>query len=103
MTIQSARAELVAVAEAMLNGKLQLVEGCRRIYSLRHKVEDPENPVFLTIRGVESETDHFPLGDMRAQCAPGFLAKADEEMNRYLTGAREDILAACQEIIRTFS
>jgi hypothetical protein len=103
MSFQSARTELVAVADAMLKGELQLIEGCRRICSLRQKVEDPENPAFLSIRGVESETDHFPLGDMRRQYASDYLAKADEEMNRYMTDAREDILAACREVIRAFS
>jgi hypothetical protein len=103
MSFLSARAELVTVAEAMLNGELQLIEGCRRICSLRHSVGDPENAAFLPIRGIESETDHFPLGEMRKQCAPEYLARADENMNRYLTDASKDILAACREIIRAFS
>ena len=103
MNSQSAGAELVATAETMLRGELQLIEGCRKICSLRHKVDNPESEVFLPIRGIESETDHFPLGRMREHCSPDYLAQADEQMNRYVADVREDILAACREIVRAFS
>lgn len=102
MSHPTGRAELVAVAEAMLCGNLHLIEGCRRICSLRREVADADNPVFLAIRGAESETDHFPLGELRGKYAPDYLARLDAEMNRYLAEAGEDILTACREIIRVF-
>ena len=95
--------KLVDTAKLMLVGEMPLIEGCRRICALRDHIDDPDNPVFLTIEGVESETDHFPLGKLRDQCAPEYLKRVDEEMERYLADAREDILKACREIIRVFS
>ena len=97
------KAELVGVAKAMLQGEVHLIKGCRRLCSLRDKIDDSENRVFLPIEGIESDTDHFPLGKLREQCAPEYLKRMDEEMERYLADAREDILNACREIVRVFS
>lgn len=95
--------ELVAVAKAMLAGEIDLLEGARRICALRFAVEDPENEVFLTLRAIDSETDHFPLGAMRATCSPEYLKRADGEVHAYLGSAREDILQACRGIVEAFS
>lgn len=101
--LESKRAELIAVANAMLDGKMDLIEGVRKICSLRFAVGDPDNDVFMPIRAIESETDHSPLGEMRSRCAPDYLRRMDAEMQRYLSDARQDILEACKEIIRIFS
>ncbi len=97
------RFELVTVATAMRNGELNLIEGVRKICRLRHQIGDPENEVFMPIRAIESETDHFPIGEMRNQCAASYLQRMDEEMKRYLADARQNILSACKEIIHVYS
>ncbi len=99
----SKRRELVAVAESMLAGGANLLEGVRRVCALRFAVEDPENEVFLAIRAIDSETDHFPLGAVRASCSPEYLKRADDEIRAYLADAREEILQACREIVEAFS
>lgn len=97
------RAELISVATAMLNGKMNLIEGVRKICSLRHAVGDPDNEVFMPIRTIESETDHFPLGQMRERCAKDYLQRVDNEMQCYIVDVQDIILTACREIIRIFS
>lgn len=97
------RSELVVVAKAMLDGSMHLIEGVRRICALRHAVGQPDDEVFMPIRSIESETDHFPLGGMRAHCSADYLERMDDEMNRYLDDAKPEILSACKEIIRIFS
>lgn len=101
--LESKRHELVAVAKAMLAGETNLIEGVRRICALRFAVEDPENEVFLAIRAIDSETDHFPLSALRASCSPEYLKRADDEVLTYLTAVREDILQACRKIVEAFS
>lgn len=65
------------------------------------KIETAQK-AFWAIRAIESETDHFPLGDARRECAPDYLKRMDGEMGRYIEGAREDILDLCHEIIQIF-
>jgi hypothetical protein len=97
------RSELRDVATAMLKGQFDLIEGVRKICVLRHEIGDPDNKVFMPIRAIESETDHFPVGAIRTQCSASYLQRMDEELNQYLADTRQDILASCREIIRTFS
>ena len=97
------RHELVNVANSMLVGDMNLIKGIRRICKLRFAVEDPENEVFLAIRGIESETDTYPVGRVRSNYSPEYLQLMDVEMQSYLAQAKGDIFQACQEIIQTFS
>ena len=103
MSSTQSKAELVATADAMLMGEMDLIEGCRRICSLRHAVGDPDNGLFLPIIAIESETDHFPIVGARKLCAPEYLKRMDEEIDGFLQKARNDILNACREIVRAFS
>jgi len=97
------RHELVKVANAMLAGNMNLIEGIRQICSLRFAVADPENEVFLAIRGIESETDTFLVGQIRSNYSQEYLQRMDVEMQSYMAEAKDDILQACQEIVQTFS
>lgn len=101
--LSAKRHELIALASSMLAGETNLIEGVRKICTLRFAIEDPENEVFLAIRGIETETDVFPLGEMRTNCHTEYLKRMDSEMQSYLSEAQEDILQACREIIKTFS
>ena len=97
------RADLVRVASTMLRGEIHLLEGVRQLCMLRLKSGDPESLVFQPLRAIDSETDHYPLGQERRICDPEYLARMDEKLQRYLADAREDILASCREIVSTFS
>ena len=97
--LSTRRQELVELANSMLCGGINLIEGVRRICALRFAIEDPENEVFLPLRAIESETDAFPLGAMRSNCSAEYLKRVDSEMESYLADARDDILQACREIV----
>ena len=100
---ESNRLELIHLADDMLHGKVYLIEGVRKICSLRHAVGDPDNDVFMPIRAIDSETDHYSLGKMRSHCAVEYLERMDREIALYLDDAKQDILDACSEIIKVFS
>lgn len=103
MKQEQARLELLEVANSMLGGKIHLIEGCRKICSLRHKVGDADNQIFIPIRGVESETDHYPLGDARKICDQDYLKKIDAEMEQYIAEVKNTILQSCKEIIKVYA
>lgn len=99
----SKREELVGLANSMLAGEVNLIEGVRKMCSLRFAIGDPENDVFIPLRAIDSETDHYPLGEMRARCADDYLRRMDTEMENYLEEARQDILDVCRDIVRIYS
>ena len=98
----SKRKELLELANAMLAGEVNLIEGVRKICSLRFAIGDSENEVFFPMRAIDSETDHYPLGEMRTKCNIDYLKQMDAEMACYLSNASQDILDACKNIIRTY-
>jgi hypothetical protein len=100
---QEKRQELIEVATAMLAGAKDPIEGIRKLAALRHATGDPDNPAFLAIRAFESETDHFPIGKMRETCSVDYLQRMDEDMTKYVSTAKRDILTACEGIIREFA
>jgi Protein of unknown function (DUF2489) len=103
MIFSKARLELIQIAKAMIAGDFNLIEGVRRLCSMRFEIAESDNQVFMTLRAIESETDHFPLGKMRDLCDAKYLERIDAEMNHYVTEAKKDILIACNEIIEKLS
>jgi hypothetical protein len=47
--------KLVAVATAMINGEVNLIEGVRKINALRYHVENPDGEIFHPILAIEDE------------------------------------------------
>jgi hypothetical protein len=101
--IDSKRRELISTAAAMLSGDVSLIAEIRRILSLSAAIGDAGNEVFISMRAIDSETDHFPLGDVRLGWESGALDRMDIEMKDYLAAAKEGILRSCQEIVQVYS
>jgi hypothetical protein len=53
---------LAEMLENFLSSRAGLVELSRYISSLRFKLKQLINPLFLPFVGIDSETQHFPLG-----------------------------------------
>ncbi|MBY0247684.1 MAG: DUF2489 domain-containing protein [Nitrospiraceae bacterium] len=95
-------AELRTIATAMIEGRMQLVEGARKINHLRFAIDEPEHEVFKSIVAFEDDTEDFPLRDLRAEYEPNYLKRLDEKMNKLIEDDKADVLAACEEILRLF-
>lgn len=101
--LASKREELVGLANSMLSGGINLIEGVRKVCALSVAIGDSENDVFAPMAAIESETDHYPLGEVRARCAEDYLRRMDAELESYLMEAGPDIMDACRDVIRTYS
>jgi hypothetical protein len=101
--IASRRQEIVSVSRSILEGKINIIEGVRKLCALRTLMVNPEDEVFLPIRAIDSETDHFPIGNQRANWAPESLKKFEQEIEEYLADARGGIFESCREIIHVYS
>ncbi|TCV97370.1 hypothetical protein EC912_101379 [Luteibacter rhizovicinus] len=100
--VRERKVELVSTARAMLDGTLGLIEGVRRLNDLRFQIDDPDSPVFHTVRVVESDMDEVPVGDIRSRFGQTFLQQKDAEVADYLGSSADDIQRACREIISRF-
>lgn len=93
------RRKMVAFAIALRDGDTDLISGVRGIMRWLCKLPDYEMPMFLGIRGIESETDDYPIGEVRDKFAPEYLAELDAEMEDYINRVRDSLLQDCLEII----
>ena len=91
--------KVIEIATAMLDETMDLVAGCRRLCSLRHDLDARYDELFDPIVGFESQTDHHPVGDLRALYSQDYLRQLDRELAEYLDVATPEVLAACKRII----
>jgi hypothetical protein len=70
---------LVKVLEDLRSTRMGITEGCRNVVALRHALGQEANELFLPFVAVDSETDHFPLGDVRTSWSSSALEREDKE------------------------
>lgn len=93
--------ELIEIAQKMIYGEVDLIEGCRKIIKYRYKIED-SNEVFLPFIGLDSETDDLPCGNEKKFMEAEALARKDKEKEAYLAIAKPSIIKSCQHLIDAF-
>lgn len=103
MIDEEIKQKAVFIAQNIVNESIGLVDGCRQIVSLRLCQEIRDDPDFLTIRGFESETDEFPIGEVRKHYNQEALKKLDTELNSYVARVKPIIISACENIIKKYS
>jgi Protein of unknown function (DUF2489) len=94
----------VAIAAHIIAGKLGLLEGCAKLYSLSFNVV-PDWRVdkdFVVFGAVASETDHLPYGAGREYWNAAALSREDIKIAQYEGRHREEIIAACRNVITRF-
>ncbi len=100
--VSRARKEVVLVAQSVLSGSCGIVEGARQLSGLAHRLAAENDPDFTFFIGVDSETDHLPIGDVRQRWAADALRKKDEELISLEGFFRADALCACRNLILKF-
>ena len=101
---KSHRKVAVAIAADIIAGKLGLLEGCAKLYSLSFNVV-PDWRVdkdFVVFGAVTSETDHLPYGAGRNYWNAAALSREDIKIAQYEGRHREEIVAACRNLITRF-
>jgi hypothetical protein len=93
----------VSIARAILDGSTPLFLGCKQLCGPLHRLEVSDQEPFVTIIGVESETDAFPISlQDREMWNQQRLAEKDAELAAYLPKIQEQVDAACRAIIDRF-
>jgi len=55
---------IVNLAESIILGKIDTLEGCRQlVVNLHYTLDNNSKELFLPLVGIVSETDDFPIGD----------------------------------------
>ena len=96
----SPREQIAAMAQAMLDGGVDLQDGCREICGLQHQLSKSEahNKDLLVLVGVDSELDDCPIGAARQHWEPAALAAKDRQRDEYLRRVNDRLLNACRAL-----
>lgn len=94
------RIKAVEVASKILDGKIGLIEGVRRLVSFQNEIGSANDEEFLVLKGIESETDDFPIGEARQNWSEAILKDKDAEIEEYEDQVRASVVDACRRFIQ---
>ena len=72
-------ASLADTLERLIASRVGVVEAAQQVSSVRHRLRQDNNPLFLSFLAIDSETDRFPVGPAREHWAPDALLRYDQE------------------------
>lgn len=93
---------LIEWSKKVVSGGCDPLEGCRTIVRLVAVVGDKqlqEHPAVMTLRGIESETDTFPIGTARLAWRATELQSLDEQREEYMKQVDGQLKTACREVV----
>ena len=87
------------MAQAVLDGRTTVLEAVRILVSLAHTdaIADMEDRKLII--GIESETDHLPVGEVRKLWASDSLEEKGVEIARVEELYRDRLLETCRRIV----
>ena len=100
--LASLRRTAVEVASGVLDGSLGIVEAVRRLVVLSSELGIENEEPFLSLRGIDSETDTSPVGAVRSQWSEAALAREDAARKAYEDDVRVQVREACELLLRQF-
>jgi hypothetical protein len=97
--------QALQAAQAILDGKLSVIEGSRALASYAHDIvlDWSADPDFVVFGAIASETDDLPIGESRRNWSAQALAEGDAKLQRFTSAVESDVRAACANVIARFS
>jgi hypothetical protein len=99
--LQWLRSKILEIARSILSGEVGVIAGARMFGGLSHQAGDRDLD-FLFFIGLDSETDHLPIGDARQHWNPEVLRAKDAELAAYEAKVRDRAFKACRGIIQKY-
>jgi hypothetical protein len=100
--MEGQRREMVRVARSILNGSTGVVAGARQLTRLRFPSRVEKDKDILLFVGIDSETDHLPLGHVRRHWNAEVLKAKDEELERFELCMKERAYRAYENFIAKY-
>jgi len=95
-----ASAKIVETAQRILSGNLGIVAGARQLSGLGFDVGAEHDSDFIFFVGIDSETDHLPVEEVRARWSAEALKIKDEELRSFERSVRDRAFEVCRSLIQ---
>jgi hypothetical protein len=74
------------------------IQGIRDLVKLSYEYHVEKEDIFMSIRAIESETDHLPIKDTKIKLNKNYINKIKEEEKLYIS----DIAKLCNDILEKY-
>lgn len=89
----------ICIIKQMLSGETNLIAGCRFLCRYRHECDVDDGAIWNPIIGFESETDDYPLGELRQKYSSAYLQRLDAEIVSYIDESTPIIFECCEKLL----
>lgn len=96
--INQLRIKQVETANGILASQIEILEGIRRLVAIQRELGAPNDDDSLFLIGVESESDHLPIGNSRKYWNGAALKERDSEIRAFESTVRDQVLDICRRI-----
>jgi len=101
--VDSVRKRIGRIARDMIKGTKDYLEGAIEISSLCHEAEvDINSKEFIVFRGISSDVDHLPIGEVRNKWSKEALLKHEPEIQQSTLWAKEISLEQCNLLAKKY-
>ena len=101
--VASNRQKVASIAQGMLDGRIDVIDGSRQLAGLLHRIDvDEFDEDFMPFVGIDSETDSLPIGESRKHWAADALQEKDAEISAAEAHWRDYALPACTRLVARF-
>ena len=98
------RRGVAQLAQQILDGEIDVLDGSCKIVSLRSEVEVEDwDKDFMAFELVSSETDHLPIGREALNWSDEALVRNEPELKRSREWAIETVRAECASLVARFA
>jgi uncharacterized protein DUF2489 len=101
---ECSRVAALNTADAVVVGRIGIIEGCRRLCSLAHDLVSDwrVDEDFGVFGAVDSETDALPIGRVREDWNASALQLEDKKIEYAESLYRDKVVSACRNLIKRF-
>ena len=100
--VEEQRRQIVSLARRILDRDIGIVAGAREFSRLRFSSCTNSDSDVLVFVGIDSETDHLPIGDKRQHWSAEALKTKDAELQAYEARVRKRAFRACESLISRY-
>jgi hypothetical protein len=103
--ILHAQRAVVERAMSILEGRLDVLEGCKQLSAFGHQLlaDRFDDEDFSLFDSIASESDNLPTGTARQYWSPEALEREDRGIASYEAIVREQVHAACRNVLARFN
>ncbi len=94
----SENTKIIEMVKDIKDGKISPILGIRNLVSLAYDYNLEEDDAFISLRGIESQTDHFIIDD-KINLSKDYVQRMKDEEKLYL----DDIYKICNEILQKYN